>query len=105
MHGGHIFTNTTIAAACGPFLTCNADATSTDDSFFLKLENMQTLANWQDEAMFEHSTPPLRRASGVILEPFIYLTGGMGWSGWNGVGELNNLYTWAIELKDTYFNN
>jgi N-acetylneuraminic acid mutarotase len=103
MAGGDADGNKTVVNTCFPPLQCRVPVTPTKTNYFLRLKLDLEEADWEDDEEFEHSVPPHRRASIVILEPYLYLVGGMGWNGKNGVGEIYNPYTWAIQLKNKYF--
>jgi len=103
MAGGDADGNKTVANTCFPPLQCRVPVTPTNTNYFLRLKLDEDEAIWEDDESFEHSVPPHRRASIVILEPYLYLVGGMDWNGKNGVGEIYNPYTWAIQLKNKYF--
>lgn len=101
MHSGD-FEETNITENCLPPLECIDPADPTDESFFMKFKDGSS--KWTDELELAHSTPPLRHASIVNLEPNLYLVGGMDWSGKNGVGEEYNYFTYSIILTAKYFN-
>jgi hypothetical protein len=103
MAGGDADGNKTVADTCFPPLQCRVPATPTDTNYFLRLNLEKEEANWEDDEAFERSVPPHRRASIVVLEPYLYLVGGMNWNGKHGIGEMYNPYTWAIQLKKKYF--
>jgi hypothetical protein len=104
MSGGDSNENQTVEDTCPYPLDCAVPVNPTDTNYFLSLKINQGIAQWQDEADFEHNIPPLRKPAMVILEPYIYLVGGMDWDGIHLVGEIYNQYTWRLKLKNKYFN-
>jgi len=96
--------NKTLSGTCPLPLRCVFKAAPTNTNYFLKLKLDQLKAEWEDEAELDYSVPPVRKPSIVILEPYLYFVGGLGWDGKHGVGEIYNPYTWAIKLKNNKFN-
>lgn len=94
--------NLTLAQTCQEPLDCAARANPTDTNYFLRLRLSDGEADWED-AEFDHSFPPVRKASILIMEPYLYLVGGTGWDGQHGVGVIYNPYTWSIKLKGKFF--
>jgi hypothetical protein len=97
--------NKTLAQTCPLPLRCVFKAAPTNTNYFLrlKLDQQPLKAVWEEESQFDHSIPPVRKPAMVILEPYVYFVGGMGWDGVHGVGEIQNPYTWSIRLKNNKF--
>jgi len=94
----------TVEDTCKEPLDCDVRANTTNSNYFLRIRLNDGTAQW-DDPEFDHSFPPVRKPAVLIMEPYLYLVGGTGWDGQHGVGEIYNPYTWAIQLKDKYFNN
>jgi len=104
MFGGDISTNASIDDNCFPPLECYTAVNPNNEAYFLKLLSTDlAIVDWSAELEMPFSPPPLRHASIAVLPPNLYLTGGMDWSGKNGVGEEYNFWTWSITLPAHYF--
>jgi hypothetical protein len=103
MSGGDADGNLTVADTCKPPLICITVVTPQDTNFFLRLKLNQAQADWEDEAGFDHTTTPHRHAGLVVMEPYLYMYGGMDWDGLHGIGEIFNNLLWGIKIPNKYW--
>jgi hypothetical protein len=103
MMGGDADGNKTTADTCKPPLQCIFPVTPQDTNFFLRLMLNQDMVEWQDEAGFDHTFTRNRKASSVVMKPFVYLFGGMDWDGQHGIGEIFNTHTWGNHISNRYW--
>ena len=94
----------TVDETCQPPLVCLIQATPTNDTFVYDLVKEK----WKRLPAPARRLPPTKRSAMAKLGDALYLFGGYGWDGTNGVdseGKIENDRTWKLELRRRFLDD